>query len=50
MDLPNWHTAWEKKTNDVPVLIVLDLGEEQTVRLLRWGEINLETKFLIDVV
>lgn len=32
------------------VIIVLDLWEEQTTQVVREGEINLETKFLINIV
>lgn len=34
----------------MPIIIILDLWEEQTTQIVREGEINLETKFLINIV
>lgn len=34
----------------MPIIIVLDLWEEQTTQVVREGEIILETKFLINMV
>lgn len=34
----------------MPIIIVLDLWEEQATQVVREGEIILETKFLINMV